>query len=64
MKVATQTVSNVHHFRPIEATYTAPVQETLDVSNAVAAELAGISTGCSTRSRSASAPACACAGTS
>jgi len=43
--VATQTVSNVHHFRPIEATYTAPVQETLDVSNAVAAELAGISDG-------------------
>src|SRR5258705_698461 len=45
MKVATQTVSNVHHFRPIGATYTAPVQETLDVSNAVAAELAGISDG-------------------
>ena len=45
MKVATQTVSNVHHFRPITATYTAPVQETLDVSNAVAAELAGISDG-------------------
>jgi phosphate starvation-inducible PhoH-like protein len=45
MKVATQTTSNVHHFRPIGATYTAPVQETLDVSNAVAAELAGISDG-------------------
>jgi phosphate starvation-inducible PhoH-like protein len=45
MNVATQTVSNVHHFRATEATYTAPVQETLDVSNAVAAELAGISDG-------------------
>jgi phosphate starvation-inducible PhoH-like protein len=45
MNVATQTVSSVHHFRPMEATYTAPVQETLDVSNEVAAELAGISDG-------------------
>jgi phosphate starvation-inducible protein PhoH and related proteins len=45
MNVATQTASNVHHFRLTEATYTAPVQETLDVSNAVAAELAGISDG-------------------
>jgi phosphate starvation-inducible PhoH-like protein len=45
MKVATQTVSNVHPFRPMGATYTAPVQETLDVPNAVAAELAGISDG-------------------
>src|SRR3954451_21567737 len=30
---------------PSPATYTAPVQETLEVSNAVAAELAGISDG-------------------
>jgi len=45
MNVATQTVSSVHHFRPMGATYTAPVQETLDVSNEVAAELAGISDG-------------------
>jgi phosphate starvation-inducible PhoH-like protein len=45
MKVAVQTATSVHHFRAIRATYTAPVQQTLDVSNAVAAELAGISDG-------------------
>src|SRR2546421_5028470 len=45
MNVAVQTASSVHHFRAIRATYTAAVQETLDVSNAVAAELAGISEG-------------------
>src|SRR4051794_41578001 len=45
MKVAVQTASSVHHLRPIPATYTGPVQQTLDVSNAVAAELAGISDG-------------------
>ena len=43
--MAVQTANSVHHFRAIRATYTAPVQETLDVSNAVAAELAGISDG-------------------
>src|SRR4051794_4984860 len=45
MNVATQTVSSVPHFRPMDATYTGRVQTTLDVSNAVAAELAGISDG-------------------
>src|SRR3954454_24705776 len=45
MKVAVQTATSVHHLRPIPATYTGPVQQTLDVSNAVAAELAGISDG-------------------
>jgi phosphate starvation-inducible PhoH-like protein len=45
MNVAVQTATSVHHFRAIRATYTAPVQQTLDVSNAVAAELAGISDG-------------------
>src|SRR3954467_7219223 len=45
MNVAVQTATSVHHLRSIRATYTGPVQETLDVSNAVAAELAGISDG-------------------
>ena len=43
--MAVQTANSVHHFRAIRATYTSPVQQTLDVSNAVAAELAGISDG-------------------
>jgi phosphate starvation-inducible protein PhoH and related proteins len=45
MNVAVQTATSVHHLRAIRATYTSPVQQTLDVSNAVAAELAGISDG-------------------
>jgi phosphate starvation-inducible PhoH-like protein len=45
MKVAVQTATSVHHFLATEATYTGRVEQTLAVSNAVAAELAGISDG-------------------
>src|SRR4051794_24162639 len=46
MNVAVQTAIRVHHLRAIGiTTYTGHVQQTLDVSNAVAAELAGISDG-------------------
>ena len=47
MKVAVQTATSVHHLRRHRAaTYTwQEMQETFDVSNAVAAELAGISDG-------------------
>jgi phosphate starvation-inducible protein PhoH and related proteins len=45
MNVATHTANSVHHFRSTTATYTEGVQQTLDVSNAVAAELAGINDG-------------------
>ena len=45
MKVAVQTATSVHHFRAMKATYTGRMEQTLDVSNAVAAELAGISDG-------------------
>jgi phosphate starvation-inducible PhoH-like protein len=45
MNVAVQTATSVHHFLAIGATYTGPVEQTLAVSNAVAAELAGISDG-------------------
>jgi phosphate starvation-inducible protein PhoH and related proteins len=40
-----QTATSVHHFLPMKATYTGHVEQTLDVSNAVAAELAAISDG-------------------
>jgi phosphate starvation-inducible PhoH-like protein len=40
-----QTAISVHHFLATKATYTGTVEQTLDVSNAVAAELAGISDG-------------------
>jgi len=45
MNVAVQTAISVHHFRATKPTYTGTVEQTLDVSNAVAAELAGISDG-------------------
>jgi phosphate starvation-inducible PhoH-like protein len=46
MKVAMQTATSVHHFLATEATYTwGSMEQTVDVSNAVAAELAGISDG-------------------
>src|SRR5262245_16220196 len=45
MNVAVQTAPSVQPLPAIRATQTGPVQHTVDVSNAVAAELAGISDG-------------------
>ena len=66
MKVAVQTATSVHHFLATKATYTGPHgADTLDVSNAVAAELAGISDGVLDALQGAPRlHTCACAATS